>query len=71
MPATRDCVEAVIRQQLTRIVRVTRLLGGTPATATLNEAVDVILAAVDDHTMAEVGLLTPAERRHVLYEATS
>jgi len=26
---------------------------------------------VDEYTSAEIGLLTPAERRHILFEGTS
>ena len=37
----------------------------------MNDATDAILREVDEYTSAEIGLLTPAERRHILFEGTS
>ena len=70
MAATRERLEAVIRYQLTRIAAAWQDAPGQ-RTEIMNRATETILREVDDYTMAEVGLLTPAERRHILYEATS
>ena len=72
MSATRDRLEAVIRVQLSWVAGVTR--EGAPMeriTAVMNQVTETLLREVDEYTTAEVGLLTPAERRAVLYEATS
>jgi len=66
MAATRERLEAVIRAQITRCIRFA--LDGTEA---MNDATDAILREVDEYTSAELGLLTPAERRHILFEAGS
>jgi hypothetical protein len=70
MAATRERLEAVIRAQLTRVTA-NALTAGVPSTGIMNRAVEEILREVDEYTSAEIGLLTPAERRHILFEATS
>jgi hypothetical protein len=70
MAATRERLEAVIRTQLTRVTT-NALTAGVPSTGIMNRAAEEILAEVDEYTHAELGLLTPAERRHVLFEGTS
>ena len=70
MAATRERLEAVIRQQITRCVA-NAITSGVPSTGIMNRATEEILHEVDEYTTAEVGLLTPAERRHVLLEGTS
>ena len=69
MAATRERLEAVIREQLSRVIAADPV----PASWTdvMNRATETILAEADKYTSAEVGLLTPAERRAVLFEATS
>ena len=47
------------------------VLFGTPATEMMNRITENILDAADEYTYAELGLLTPAERRHILFEGTS
>ena len=69
MAATRERLEAVIRAQITRCVCLA--LDGYVPTEAMNDATDAILREVDEYTSAEIGLLTPAERRHILFEATS
>jgi len=69
MAATRERLEAVIRAQLTRAIG--EATGHTGPTEAMNRATRVILHEVDEYTTAEVGLLTPAERRHVLLGGTS
>jgi len=71
MAATRERLEAVIRTELTHLIGKTLGSGYLPTTAAMNAATETILAEVDKYTSAEVGLLTPAERRAVLFEATS
>jgi hypothetical protein len=66
-PSPRDQLEATVRRQLTRIAATFMQVG--IVTAILNEATDTILAAADTYASAEVGLLTPAERRAVLSAA--
>jgi chorismate mutase len=70
MAATRERLEAVIRRQLT-----VAIAGATTAdvgtTEAMNRATQRILREVDEYTHAELGLLTPAERRHILFEGTS
>jgi hypothetical protein len=69
MAATRERLEAVIRAQLTIAMG-----DATPHgdwTTAMNHATAQILREVDEYTHAELGLLTPAERRHVLFEGTS
>ena len=70
MAATRERLEAVIRAQLTRVTA-NALTAGVPSTGIMNRAVEEILREVDEYTSAELGLITPAERRHILFEATS
>ena len=70
MAATRERLEAVIRAQLTRVTA-NALTAGVPSTGIMNRAVEEILREVDEYTSAELGLLTPAERRHILFEGTS
>jgi len=70
MAATRERLEAVIRAQITRCVS-NAITAGVPSTGIMNRATEEILREVDEYTTAEVGLLTPAERRHILFEATS
>jgi len=70
MAATRERLEAVIRQQLARSVA-EAMVPACDCTRSQNRAVETILHEVDEYTTAEVGLLTPAERRHVLLEGTS
>ena len=70
MAATRERLEAVIRAQLTRVTA-NALTAGVPSTGIMNRAVEEILREVDEYTSAEIGLLTPAERRHILFEGTS
>ena len=70
MAATRERLEAVIRAQLTRVTA-NALTAGVPSTGIMNRAVEEILREVDEYTSAEIGLLTPAERRHILFEAGS
>jgi hypothetical protein len=69
MAATRERLEAVIREQLTRCAA-NALQSGVPSTGMFNRAVETILGAVDEYVTAEVGLLTPAERRRVIEEAS-
>ena len=70
MAATRERLEAVIRAQITRCAS-NALTAGVPSTGIMNRATEEILREVDEYTTAEVGLLTPAERRHILFEGTS
>jgi hypothetical protein len=70
MAATRERLEAVIREQLTRAVA-NALTSGVPSTGMMNRATETILAEVDEYAGAEVGLLTPAERRRVIEAAGS
>ena len=71
MAATRERLEAVIRVELTHLVGKTLGSGYLPPTAAMNHSTETILREVDEYTSAELGLLTPAERRHILFEATS
>ena len=73
MAATRERLEAVIRAQLTAAWQLGAGVdhGRLGHTGLMNRATEEILREVDEYTMAEVGLLTPAERRHILFEATS
>lgn len=57
---TRDQLEAAVW----------RALAADPERAADREMVDAVLAAADAYATAEVGLLTPAERRRVLRDAT-
>jgi hypothetical protein len=68
MAATRDGLEAVIREQLTRCIA-NALTSGVPSTGIMNRATETILGAADEYATAEVGLLTPAERRRVIEDA--
>jgi len=70
MAATRERLEAVIRAQLT-LLSSGHMLFGNEATQMMNQITENILHEVDEYTLAEVGLLTPAERRHLLFVATS
>jgi hypothetical protein len=70
MAATRERLEAEIRAQLT-LLSSGHMLFGTPATEMMNRITENILDAADEYTYAELGLLTPAERRHILFEGTS
>lgn len=63
MAATREDLEAVIW------ARAPELLCADKNCA--QAAMDDILSAVDEYTTAEVGLLTPAERRQVLHRETA
>jgi hypothetical protein len=67
--ATRERLEAVIRAELTLVMA--SACTGMPYTAVMNRATETILREVDEYTDAEVGLLTPAERRRVIEEAAS
>ena len=72
MAATREHLEARIRQQLGRIAQQPRQAAHPlTSTALLNSVTESILAEVDEYASAELGLITPAERRHILLEATS
>lgn len=66
MTATREGLEAVVREQLTRVIARTLNEIDVPSVGFLNQTVETILNAADEYTSAEVGLLTPAERRRVL-----
>ncbi len=71
MAATREALEAAVRAQLTRVVAMTLQVDDVPPAGTLNRAAETILAAVDEYADAEVGLLTPAERRRVIEQAAT
>jgi hypothetical protein len=60
MAATRERLESVIWHELTAMIcnKITQ-----------GEFVDAVLRAVDEYAYAEIGLLTPAERRRALEEA--
>ncbi len=70
MAATREQLEAVVREQLTRCVA-NALTSAVVSTGMMNRAVETILAEVDEYADAEVGLLTPAERRRVIEQAAT
>jgi hypothetical protein len=70
MAATRERLEAVIRTQLTRVTG-NALTAGVPSTGIMNRATEAILREVDEYVYAEIGTLTPAERRRILLDGTS
>jgi hypothetical protein len=70
MAATRERLEAVIRRELSTAIRGALTHPG-PSTGFMNRATEAILREVDEYTFAELGLVTPAERRHILFEGTS
>jgi hypothetical protein len=67
MAATREGLEALINIYFTRVAP----CQCADHRQALAEAVQAILREVDEYTSAEIGLLTPAERRHILFEGTS
>jgi hypothetical protein len=70
MAATREALEAVIREQLSHVA-ISAVAAGVPLTSAMNQAAETILSATDEYVTAEVGLLTPAERRQILSRETS
>ena len=59
---TREQLEAVIREQITRVVT-NALMAGVPSTGIMNRATAGILKAADEYGLAEFGIR--AERRRI------